>query len=133
MFRLFNKSADTLISRESAVTGDIFFSGTIKIQGTVNGDIISNIPDHGFIDDDDEIIVDASASIYSDILKASTIVINGRVKSQKIWAEQTIKISENAHINGATIYYRYIEIHETAILNNCSLKHLDYCSEGEQT
>lgn len=133
MFRLFNKSPDTLISRESAVTGDIFFANTIKIQGTVNGDIISNIPDHGFIDDDDAIIIDAGANVHSKLLKASTIIINGRVKSQKIWAEQTIKISENAHINGATIYYRYIEIHENAILNNCSLKHLDHCSEGEQT
>jgi cytoskeletal protein CcmA (bactofilin family) len=133
MFNWLNKSPINLISRESVVAGDIFFAGTIKIQGTVNGDIISNIPDHGFIDDDDEIIIDAGANVYSDILKAASIVIDGKVESKEIWAEHAIEISQNAHITGATIYYRYIQINENAILNNCSLKHLDYCSEGEQT
>lgn len=133
MFNWFHKSPINVISRESAVAGDIFFAHTIKIQGTVNGDIISNIPDHGFIDDNDEIIIAEGARVYSDMLKASSISINGNVQSKEIWAERTIEISQSAHITGATIYYRHIQIHENAILNNCSLKHLDYCSEGEQT
>jgi cytoskeletal protein CcmA (bactofilin family) len=129
------KSFTNLISRGTYVTGNIKFSGVIRIEGTVSGDVI--------VEADDEnnrisgsVLICGGAEVYSDSVHAHDISIGGEgvaiVKSKNIWAENNLEILCGAEISNATIYYRNIRVEPGARLHACVLKHLDHCSEGEQ-
>lgn len=118
-----------LIAQQSEINGTVSFSGIIKIQGVVKGDILSHVE----ASLDDAIIVDNMGSVQSDLMKASNVVIAGAVFSKCIHAENTLRLLATAKMHGATVYYRTLEIEPGALLDNCQMKHLDYCSEGEQT
>lgn len=122
----------SLIAHSTLINGTLNFSGIIKIQGVVEGDVIrSTTSDTEKCEDC--IIVDESGKITSQEMSAQDIIIAGKVFSKKIQAEGTLRVLKNAEINNATIYYRTLEIEPGALLNSCQLKHLDYCSEGEVT
>jgi hypothetical protein len=76
--------------------------------------------------------VDEGGTVESASMTSADIIIGGMVYSKKIWAESTVRILASATVRDATIYYRNLEIEPGAKLINCQMKHLDYCSEGEQ-
>lgn len=129
--KLTSDSFSNLIAEGSTIDGKVQFTGIIKIQGTVNGDIICNVPQGDKAKLDDCIIVDKSGVVTSDSMTSSNMIISGKVTSKKIWAENTLRILKTANIRGALIYYRTLEMEPGAMLHECQLKHLDHSSEGE--
>jgi cytoskeletal protein CcmA (bactofilin family) len=127
---MFNRKLKTdsftdIISENTIVNGPITFSGVLKIQGNVDGPIVSGL--------ESTIIVDDTGKVIGDI-RTTNIVISGYVKGDIIWAEDTLRIMASATIeSGATIYYRRLEVEPGAVLHDCQLKHLDRSSEGETT
>jgi len=124
------KSFTNLIASGTTVSGNVHFSGVIKVQGNVSGDILT----HGDASStEDGIIIDGHAEVSSDLVRAPFITIGpAKVHSKKIWCEKVLEILAGAEISNATIYYRDIKIENSAKLHECILKHLDHCSEGEQ-
>lgn len=127
------KSFTNLIASGTNVTGGIRFSGVIRIEGTVDGDVIienENDSEKG------SIIISGGGEVYSDLVSAHNVCIGGEgvaiVKTKKIWCENNLEIMCGAQISNATIYYRNLSIDPGAMLHDCFLKHLDHCSEGEQ-
>jgi cytoskeletal protein CcmA (bactofilin family) len=78
------------------------------------------------------VYVAPGAGLNSTEVKSYDIVIGGQCHSNILWAENTMRILKTAKISNANIYYRTLEIEPGAILLNCQMKHLDYCSEGEE-
>ena len=116
-----------LVAQGTTVSGTVSFTGTIKIQGNVEGDLIT-MTDANDLKKQDRIIVDDGGSVTSSEIRAYDIVIAGNVSSNKIYAEETVAVLSTAIIKNATIYYRTLEIESGAVLNNCELHHLDFTS-----
>ena len=125
-------SFSNLVSEGTIIDGTIRFTGVILVKGDVKGDVVASILDPDSKQHVHCIAVAPSGQISSSEITASNIVIEGKVFTKKIWAEDKIRISRSAVIARATIYYRYIEIEPGATLIDCQLKHLDHCSEGEK-
>jgi cytoskeletal protein CcmA (bactofilin family) len=133
---MFNKKLKTdaftnLIAEGTIISGAVRFTGIIKIQGTVKGDVLRSITDPNEKKATDCIIVDESGEVEMEEMMANDIIIGGKVTTKKIWAEGTIRILKNANIRGAVILYRTLEIEPGAMMHECELKHLDFASEGE--
>lgn len=134
--KLKTDSFTDLISSGMVVNGDITFNGVLKIEGLVNGKHILSLM---FVGDEASIKADTSCvyvapggGLASKEVKSYDIIIGGLCSSDILWAENTMRILKTAQISKATIYYRELEIEPGAKLLNCQMKHLDYCSEGEQ-
>jgi cytoskeletal protein CcmA (bactofilin family) len=135
--KLKNDSFTDLISNGMNLDGNITFRGTLKIEGMVNGDhILSNMftanPETTDVDYAC-LYVAAGACLNSREVKSYDVIVGGNCNSKILHAENTMRILKSAHISNAIIYYRTLEIEPGAMLKNCQMKHLDYCSEGEMT
>ena len=134
---MFNKKLNTdsftnLIAEGTSISGEVMFTGTMKIEGNVSGTTLAGITDTGVKGAKlDCVILTKSGIIQSTEIKTGDIIIAGQVTSKTIWAEDTVRILASAKITGSKIYYRTLEIEPGGIIHECELKHLDYSSEGE--
>ena len=71
-------------------------------------------------------------NVSTNIVKSYDVIVGGICTSRILQAENTMRILKSANISDATIYYRTLEIEPGALLKNCQMKHLDFCSEGEE-
>lgn len=123
MKNLFKKQPDfdsftSLIAEGTEFTGNIKFSGTLKIQGKVIGEIHNS-------ENDSCIVIAESGVVHSSAMNSQNIIISGLVQSNTIHADQVLRILKGAEIQGATIFYRSLEIEPGAKLHGCTLKYLD--------
>lgn len=99
-----NKSTnriDTLIGRHTHIKGDISFSGGLRIDGSIEGNInatgddssLLTLSDHGSIDGE---------------VRVPNIIINGQVNGN-VFASQHVELAPKARING-NLYYRMLEM-----------------------
>lgn len=99
-----NKSTsriDTLIGRHTHIKGDVSFSGGLRIDGSVEGNInatgddtaLLTLSDHGSIDGE---------------VRVPNLVINGQVNGN-VYASQHVELAPKARING-NLYYRMLEM-----------------------
>lgn len=130
------KSFTNLISHGTKIIGNVRFCGVIRIEGQVEGDVITDTAD----DNENNIptgsaVICSGALVTSDLVRAHNISIGGEgvsiVHAKKIWCENSLEILRGAQVSGATIYYRNLRIEPGALVHGCVLKHLDHCSEGE--
>ncbi len=111
---------DTLISAETRIEGDIQFSGGLRIDGTIQGNVteLTTTPstlivgEHGRIDG---------------AVKASKIFIVGRVVGQ-VTASQFIELQTKAKVIG-DLHYKSLEMHTGAVIEG----KLVYLSEATST
>jgi cytoskeletal protein CcmA (bactofilin family) len=126
-------SFSNLVAEGTEISGTVKFTGVILVRGKVTGDVVAGVQDADAKKQSDCISVARTGEVSSSEMTATNIVIEGRVTAKKIWAEDTIRIASTAVITGgATIYCRNIEVEPGAMLNECQIKHLDHCSEGEK-
>ncbi|WP_067519355.1 bactofilin family protein [Endozoicomonas ascidiicola] len=95
----------TLISAETAITGDINFSGTVHIEGRVKGNISA---EHGIL------TIAHSAAIEGDI-RAQRVVIDGHVRGN-VFAEEHLELASRAVITG-NVFYSVIEMTKGSQVN----------------
>jgi len=98
---------DTLIGDGMRVMGNIAFTGVLRVQGDVVGDIACANDAGGTV------VVDASGSVTG-TLQAPHIVVRGRVAGP-LRSAQSIDIQNGACVVGDA-FYREIDIHEGGVV-----------------
>ncbi len=98
---------DTLIGTETRIEGDIHFSGGLRVDGAIRGNVSEPnaspstliLSEHGRIEG---------------AVNASKLVINGKVVGP-VKANQFIELQAKAHITG-DVYYKSLEMHTGAVI-----------------
>ena len=107
--------ATTLISEGTQLSGDISFSGTLEILGTVSGNIVSEHKDA-------RVRVLNGGSVEGDV-KAAIIEVNGAVKGN-IYALNRLCLEPNCTVTG-NIHYSNMEVRSGAQLTgSCNFQQM---------
>ncbi len=99
-----NKSTsriDTLIGRHTHIKGDISFSGGLRIDGSVAGNV------NATADDTSLLTLSDHGNIEGEV-RVPNIIINGEVNGN-VYASQHVELAPKARING-NLYYRMLEM-----------------------
>ncbi len=99
---------DTLIGVNTEINGDIAFSGGLRIDGTVKGNITAKE------DDNSTLVLSENATVVGDI-SAPHLIVNGTIQGNVHCAER-IEMQPKAVING-DVTYRIIEMALGASIN----------------
>jgi len=98
-----NKSTrlDTLIGQHTHIKGDISFSGGLRIDGSVAGNI------HATGDAESVLTLSEQGSLEGDI-KVPNVIINGTIVGN-VYASQHVELAPKAKIKG-NVYYNLLEM-----------------------
>lgn len=100
-------SIDTLIGADTRVEGDIHFSGGLRVDGQIKGNVTEQA------DQASTLILSEHGSIEGSVT-ASKIVINGKVIGN-VKAAQFIELQAKASIKG-DVNYKSLEMHTGAVI-----------------
>lgn len=98
---------DTLIGVDTRVEGNLVFTGGLRIDGAVRGDITESNINPGTV------ILSELGSIEGGVT-ATKLVLNGKVTGP-VRASQFIELQPKAHITG-DVYYKSLEMHTGAVV-----------------
>ena len=121
-FRNRNKVAsriDTLVGAQTRVDGDMHFSGGLRVDGTVHGNVMESVPsslmlsEHGCIEG---------------MVKVSHVVINGKVIGP-VNALQFVELQAKSRVTG-DVSYKTLEMHTGAVVEG-KLVYLGDRADGE--
>ncbi len=110
-----SSAGTTIISRETVVVGDLRFSGSLDIEGLVQGNVMA-VPGK-----DGTVRVIEGGRVEGEI-KAPQVVINGEVVGN-VFSGEHLELAPKARVDG-NVYYALVEMAVGAEVNG-SLKHLD--------
>lgn len=99
---------DTLIGVTTDLKGDISFSGGLRIDGKVKGNITARS------DDNSTLVLSENATVTGDV-SVPHMIVNGKIKGNVRSAER-LELQPKAEING-DITYKVLEIAAGAQLN----------------
>ena len=99
---------DTLVSPETVVTGDIIFSGGLRVDGTIRGNVSEQQGEQGTI------IVGENGRVEGAV-SATKIVLIGSVVGP-VNASQFIELQTKARITG-DLHYKSLEMHMGAVID----------------
>jgi cytoskeletal protein CcmA (bactofilin family) len=112
--------ATTLISEGTELSGDISFSGTLEILGTVTGNIVSEQKDA-------RVRILNGGSVEGDI-KAAIIEVNGSIKGN-IFAIDRLCLEPNCTVTG-NIHYSNMEMRSGAqLVGSCNYQQMTPAKE----
>jgi len=100
-------SIDTLIGAEARIEGNVNFSGGLRIDGAVRGNVTEPNASPSTL------ILSKNGRIEGAV-SASKIVVNGKVTGP-VKAGQFIELQAKAHITG-DVYYKSLEMHTGAVI-----------------
>jgi len=106
---------DTLISNKTKITGDIYFTGGLHIDGHVTGTIKAE-------DDADGVVRISNRGVVEGDVVAPHVIVNGRVNGD-VHSSKHIELAEKASIKG-NVFYNLIEMAMGAAVNG-NLVHSD--------
>lgn len=106
---------DTLIGANTYITGDINFSGGLRIDGHVVGNVIANSEQP-----DNTLVLSNEGSIKGNI-KAANVVLNGTVTGS-IEAIDYLDLQEHANVRG-DVHYGALEIQLGAAVEGKMIHH----------
>lgn len=99
---------DTLISARTEIKGDLSFSGGLRIDGKLKG----NVTAKG--DGNSTLILSENASIVGNVT-VPHIIANGTIKGT-VRAAERIELQPKAEIGG-DVYYKVMEVARGAVIN----------------
>jgi cytoskeletal protein CcmA (bactofilin family) len=109
---------DSLIGAGTRVDGSITFSGGLRIDGAVHGDVI------GGSGQESTLVISEQATVEGEI-RVAHVVVNGSVKGP-IHATETLELQPRCRVTG-DVYYNSLEMHLGAIVDG----HLMHRNEFE--
>jgi cytoskeletal protein CcmA (bactofilin family) len=113
---------DTLIGAKAEIKGDISFSGGLRIDGKIRG----NITAKG--DTNSTLVLSENASIVGNVT-APHIISNGSIKGS-VRASESIELQPKAEIAG-DVYYKIIQMALGAVINgNLVRETVEMASKG---
>ena len=102
---------DSLIGATTVIEGDVVFSGGLRIDGQVRGNVVAS-GDSGVTNS--TLVVSESARIQGEI-RAAHVVVNGVVEGP-IFVSEFLELQPKARVAG-DVHYKSIEIHLGATLD----------------
>lgn len=100
-------SIETLVGVDTQINGDVHFSGGLRVDGVIRGDVSEPNASPGTL------ILSENGSIEGAVT-ASKIVINGKVTGT-VKAGQFIEMQSKARIIG-DLHYKSLEMHTGAVI-----------------
>jgi cytoskeletal protein CcmA (bactofilin family) len=113
-------SIDTLIGAETCINGDVQFSGGLRVDGFIRGNVSEPSASPSTL------ILSEHGSVEGAI-NASKIIVNGKVAGP-VKANMFIELQAKAHITG-DVYYKSLEMHTGAVIEG-KLVYLGDQSQG---
>jgi len=101
-------AADTLISQETKISGNINFTGVLYVDGFIKGDIIADEHENSLL------TIGQNGYVEGEI-HVPHILVFGRVKGD-VHALEHVELMSNARIEG-NVYYKLIEMAMGAEVN----------------
>lgn len=99
---------DTLIGSDSVITGNIVFSGGLRVDGTIHGDVREQADSQGTI------VVGENGRVEGAV-NATKIVLIGSVTGS-VKASQFIELQAKARIKG-DLHYKSLEMHMGSVID----------------
>lgn len=98
---------DTLIGTETRIEGDIHFTGGLRVDGSIRGNVSESAASPGTL------ILSEHGRIEGAIT-VSRVVINGKVTGP-LHADQFIELQAKSRVTG-DVYYKSLEMHTGALI-----------------
>ena len=117
---MFSKSAkpqsriDSLIGATTRIEGNVFFSGGLRIDGAVRGNVAA-LPDQP-----GTVVVSEQARIDGEV-QAAHVVVNGTINGP-VDSRETLELQANSRVKG-DIHYKSIEIQQGAVIEGRLVHH----------
>jgi len=106
---------DTLIGQHTHLKGDISFSGGLRVDGSVAGNINAT-------GDTDSVLTLSEMGTIEGEVRVPNLVINGSI-SGNVYASQHIELAPKARIQG-NVYYHFLEMAMGSAVNG-QMIHVD--------
>lgn len=114
---------DTLIGVTTTIKGDINFSGGLRIDGKVNGNITAET------DGTSTLVLSEHAMVKGDVT-VPHMILNGKIKGNVICSEK-IELQPKAEIIG-DLHYKVIEMAEGASINGSLVRDAGESADGKK-
>jgi len=98
---------DSLIGAGTRVEGNIQFSGGLRVDGAVRGNVAAVAGDSGTL------VVSEHARVEGEV-RALHIVVNGTIHGP-VYASETLELQASARVRG-DVHYRSIEVQQGAVI-----------------
>lgn len=102
------KEIGSLIGAGSTITGDVTFSGGLRVDGTVRGAVRSTDGEKGGM-----LVVSENGSVEGEV-RAAHLVVAGRITGP-VFATELLELQPKARVVG-DVHYRALEMHHGAIV-----------------
>ena len=99
---------DTLIGSSTRIEGNVFFSGGLRIDGSIRGNV-GALPDQP-----GTIVLSEHARIDGEV-QAAHIVVNGAINGP-VHATETLELQPSARVRG-DVHYKSLEMHHGAVID----------------
>jgi cytoskeletal protein CcmA (bactofilin family) len=117
MFNKTNKPQnriDSLIGATTRIEGNVIFTGGLRVDGIVRGNVSSVAEEPGTL------VVSADARIDGEV-QAAHIVVNGAINGP-VQATETLELQAGSRVKG-DVYYKSIEVHQGAVVEGRLVHH----------
>ena len=113
-------SIGTLIGGGTVIEGNVSYSGGLRIDGTVKGDVRCATADACMV------IISEMGHVEGEV-HAAHLVVSGRITGP-VHVTELLELQPKARVTG-DVYYRAIEIHQGAVIEG----HLIYQASSERS
>ncbi len=110
-----SRAGTTLISRDTVIVGDIHFSGSLEIEGLVQGNIIAR-------PESDAVVCVVDKGRVEGEIRAPGVIINGSVAGN-VYSTQLLELAPKGRVQGS-VFYTTVEMAAGSEVNG-SLTHID--------
>ena len=107
---------DTLIGSATRIEGNVFFSGGLRVDGSIRGNV-GALPDQP-----GTIVLSEHARIDGEV-QAAHIVVNGAINGP-VHATETLELQPSARVRG-DVHYKSLEMHHGAVVEGKLAHHED--------
>lgn len=101
-------SMDTLVGRQTELTGDVSFSGGLHVEGRIKGNVVA-------ANDKASTLSVAEAGVIEGNVRVANVVVNGRIVGEVRVAER-LTLGAKARIVG-NVHYRVLQMEAGALVN----------------
>ncbi len=105
---------DSLIGATTRIEGNVFFSGGLRVDGSVRGNVA------GLADQPATLVVSEQARIDGEV-QAAHVVVNGTINGP-VDARETLELQAGSRVRG-DIHYKSIEIQQGAVIEGRLVHH----------
>lgn len=98
---------DSLIGAATRIEGDICFTGGLRVDGEIHGNVI------GGESPDNVLIVSEQARIHGEV-RVATVIVNGYIEGH-VYATELLELQPKGRIIG-NVHYKLLEMHGGAMV-----------------